>query len=82
MTKSLNTPEFGRILTDARKAQGFKSQDHLDAFYRSFDHQQSCTVCSTIAGYMELSDGLQPYLGQCDEGAQLFRESTAKAEGK
>lgn len=33
----------GRVFDAARKAQGFKSQEHLDAFYAYHDHsKQEC----------------------------------------
>ncbi len=68
----------GRLFDAARHAQGFRSQAHLDAFFRSYDHGKACPVCSTVAGYVELSDGPQPYLGQCDEGRRLFAASVSE----
>lgn len=65
-----------RIFTEQRKKQGFASQDHLDAFYRWFDHHQSCPICNRIAGYAELpSDkSLQPYGGNCEISRKLDAE--------
>ena len=62
---------FGRLLTIERKSQGFKSQDHLDAFYAAFDHTSTCPVCSRVSGYVPYDDGLQPVMGRCDTGRQL-----------
>lgn len=65
-----------RIFTERRKQQGFVSQEHLDAFYRYFDHRQDCPICNRIAGYAELpSDGsLQPYCGNCEISRKLDKE--------
>lgn len=54
-----------------RKAQGFESQEHLDAFFKRYDHQSACTKCSSVGGYFPLDDGMQPYLDRCEEGARL-----------
>jgi hypothetical protein len=63
---------FTRTFDAARKAQGFRSQAHLDAFYAYFDHTVSCCkACSALDGYAELDDGLQPTMGQCDEARRL-----------
>jgi hypothetical protein len=63
-----------RSLTEARKAQGFKSQAQLDAFFRMYDHTSTCSVCSSTAGYTDIGDGMQPYCGRCDTGKALEKE--------
>ncbi len=35
----------GRVFDADRKAQGFKSQEHLDDFYALLDHRQECDEC-------------------------------------
>jgi len=65
---------FGRIFNEERKAQGFESQAQLDAFYRERDHAATCSICGNVGGYVELSDGMQPVMGQCDIGKQLYRD--------
>lgn len=60
-----------RIFDDGRKAQGFRDQAHLDAFFRHLDHQRACPVCSSIGGYVPFDDGMQPVGGLCDEGRAL-----------
>ncbi len=67
--------EYSRHFNQGRKEQGFRSQAHLDAFFASFDHAAGCPVCSKVAGHVELSDGLQPYMGQCDDGRELYKRS-------
>lgn len=65
-----------RKFTPARRAQGFRSQAHLDAFYAHFDHIATCTECGPGAP-VELDDGLQPTLRECAEGLRLLAASFA-----
>ena len=67
--------KFTRVFDENRKAQGFRSQQHLDAFYASHDHVTDCPVCSRIGGYVSYDDGMQPYMGQCEKGLELYRLS-------
>lgn len=67
----------GRIFDAARKAQGFLSQAHLDAFYAYFDHVQNCADCKARDGYVLLDDGYQPTTGMCDEAHRLDALVTA-----
>ena len=60
-----------RAFDAARRKQGFRSQAHLDAFFRAHDHARGCSECSRVGGYFELDDGMQPYMGRCDEGRRL-----------
>ena len=64
--------EYGRILDAGRKAQGFKSQDQLDAFYRHYDHVHSCAECCRPGPSAWIDDGMQPTMNECDEGKRLF----------
>lgn len=63
--------EYGRDFNEARRKQGFKSQEHLDAFYAAYDHQRGCPVCSTVSGSVWVVDGWQPTLGRCEEARRL-----------
>jgi hypothetical protein len=64
-----------REFTQSRKAQGFTSQAHLDAFYAHYDHAQACPVCSRVGGYVPIDDGMQPYRDSCETGKALDRLS-------
>jgi len=62
--------QFNRIFNEARAAQGFRSQEHLDAFYASFDHKRSgCPDCKP--GRAWLLNHWQPCIDLCDEGRRL-----------
>jgi hypothetical protein len=71
----MESTNYGRVLNAARRAQGFVSQAHLDAFYRAYDHRRACAVCSRIAGVAPVFDGMQPYTEICAEGLALERAS-------
>jgi hypothetical protein len=60
-----------RTFDTARKAQGFSSQAHLDAFFALFDHTAGCKACASRDGYIHLDDGMQPTSGRCDEARRL-----------
>lgn len=76
MTVSLVKRAKGeRMLTAARRAQGFKSQDHLDAFYRARDHYVACRVCGTPGPAVPVDDGMQPTELICPQGRALEEES-------
>lgn len=62
---------FGRIFDDARKAQGFLSQAHLDAFFTAYDHMSACADCKSRDGYTLTDDGWQPTSGRCAVGRAL-----------
>lgn len=62
---------FTRIFNEARKAQGFRSQAHLDAFFASYDHTKNCADCKAKDGGVWLDDGWQPTEGRCDEAKRL-----------
>lgn len=68
--------EYGRTFNEARRRQGFRSQEHLDAFYRSWDHQQACAACQRVI-YVPFDDGWQPAHDLCDEGHTLQEQSFA-----
>lgn len=65
---------FGRILTAERRAQGFRDQAHLDAFYRHIDHVAVCPDCGQPGPAVPLDDGMQPTTTECPEGQRLFKE--------
>lgn len=71
------TAEAGeRQLTAARKAQGFVSQDHLDAFYRAYDHVQECGECGQPgpAAWLEGDASWQPTETRCAVARRLDLE--------
>lgn len=71
----MSADDFGRSFNRARAQQGFKSQEHLDAFYRAYDHTTTCPVCTTVSGSVWTGDGYQPVAARCDEGKRLETES-------
>lgn len=64
---------FDRTFNDARKAQGFKSQAHLDAFYAAYDHNRTCADCRKLDSHVLLDDGWQPTMGSCPTHQELDR---------
>jgi len=62
-----------RMFTQARQKQGFRSQAHLDAFFRSYDHERSCAECGKPgpAVWLEGSASWQPTMAQCQTGKDL-----------
>jgi len=71
--------EFGRQFNEARKQQGFRSQAHLDAFYRHFDHTETCQECQKPGSGVLLDDGFQPTMNRCETARQLDRATQAVA---
>ena len=69
--------DYGRVFDAARREQGFRDQGHLDAFYRSYDHQKGCGVCSSPGPsyWSEADASWQPTRGECAEGRRLFLAS-------
>lgn len=65
----------GRVLCDARRAQGFKSQAHLDAWYVHYDHFNNCPGCNKPGPSVLTDDGWQGTVTECEEGLRLFRAS-------
>jgi len=64
---------FNRKFNEARKQQGFKSQAHLNSFYRYFDHTKACPDCQTYE-QVWLNDGPQPVRIDCPAALKLFRD--------
>ena len=65
---------YNRTFDAARKAQGFESQAHLDAFFAHYDHMKGCADCKALDGDMFLSDNSrQPFLGECPAAKNLSR---------
>jgi len=65
-------PKQERRFTPERAAQGFRSQAELDAFYRYYDHTQTCVACQQPGPPAWVDDGWQPTRTQCPEGLRLF----------
>jgi len=72
--------EYNRTFDAARKAQGFKSQAHLDAFMRYFDHTQDCPECQKPGRGILLDDGFQPTMNRCAVALDLQRISDALSD--
>ena len=68
---------MNRTFDAARKAQGFKSQEHLDAFFASFDHSQACADCNKAGESVFIDDGFQPTKQNCPEAGRLLAASWA-----
>ena len=66
-----------RILDAGRIAQGFKSQAQLDAAWKYWDHTKACSECGKPGPGVELSDGIQPTVTECDIARELFRQQYA-----
>lgn len=64
---------YTRKFNEGRRVQGFRSQAHLDAFYRHYDHVKGCTDCTERNSYVDLSDGVQPTQGECPHAQALYR---------
>lgn len=71
---------YNRSFDAARKAQGFRSQDHLDAFFAYFDHTENCSDCKALDGHVLLDDGYQPTMGRCTVAIAL--DTKISTEGK
>lgn len=69
--------EFGRVFNAARREQGFRNQEHLDAFYRYMDHVESCAECQKPGHsvWLEGDASWQPTVNRCPEGLRLERMS-------
>lgn len=63
-----------------RRAQGFRSQAHLDAFYAHTDHVRDCAECGTPGptAWLEGDASWQPTTRECQTGQALFRASWAE----
>ncbi len=68
-----------RAFTPARKAQGFRSQAHLDAHFAYSDHISGCHECQQpgLAMWLEGSASWQPTQRQCGAGRRLYLASLA-----
>jgi len=75
---------FGRTFNAARRDQGFKSQQHLDAFFAAYDHSHSCPECLKPGTPVAIDDGMQPTMNRCSEGMRLDRASFSEnfSEGR
>jgi hypothetical protein len=70
-----NTPS--RVWDAGRKAQGFKSQEHLDAFYVYYDHFTSCDGCNQPGPSVLTDDGWQGTVTECPDAIPLRDASWA-----
>ncbi len=61
-----------RNFDSVRKAQGFTSQEQLDAFFAYADHGKACADCQALNSFVELSEGIQPTQGQCAVAKALY----------
>lgn len=66
-----------RAFDAGRKAQGFRSQAHLDAHYAHVDHERACAECGQPgpAVWLEGDASWQPASAQCATGRALFLAS-------
>ena len=70
---------YGRAFDGDRKAQGFRSQEHLDAFYAARDHVRDCAECGMPgpAAWLEGDASWQPTETLCATGYELDAASLA-----
>jgi hypothetical protein len=70
---------FGRVLNEARREQGFRSQEHLDAFYAYVDHSDGCGECGGEGKscWNEADASWQPTVALCPRGRQLLDASSS-----
>jgi len=70
----------GRIFDAQRAAQGFRSQEHLDAFYTAYDHVKACARCGQPGQsvWLEHDASWQPTETRCAEGKQLDQASDSR----
>ena len=71
----MNHYSSSRTFDEGRKRQGFRNQQHLDAFYRYFDHTQACAECQKPGPAAWLSDGPQPTRNECETAKELYKLS-------
>jgi hypothetical protein len=76
------TKAFGRDFNQARQQQGFRSQAHLDAFYRHYDHTCQCAECQQPGPSVAIDDGFQPTQNRCDVARTLETEMWAISDGR
>jgi hypothetical protein len=61
-----------RQFTPMRRAQGFRDQAHLDAWYLAYDHAKACPECGLPGPAGETTDGgWQPSETRCAEWHRL-----------
>jgi hypothetical protein len=67
-----------RTFTAARRAQGFRSAEHLAAFFAHFDHVRSCPDCGGVGPALLLDDGAQSTVRECPIGVRLYVASQSE----
>lgn len=78
MSVSLVKRGAGRLFTQSRRDQGFKSQAHLDAFFAHYDHTKACGECGPGRA-VPLDDGMQPTFRECDAALSLYLDVLAES---
>jgi hypothetical protein len=62
-----------REFNETRRAQGFRDQDHLDRWFRAYDHVQACGDCGQPGpAYATTDGGWQPTETRCAEAVRLL----------
>jgi len=64
-------PDAHRRWTRARREQGFRSSEHLQAFNDYYDHTQACAECGTPGKSVLTDEGWQETAVVCPEGRRL-----------
>lgn len=64
-------PTGEREFTPARAAQGFRDQEHLDAWFVARDHVKACPECDLPGLGYDAPDGWQPTVTRCPEAIRL-----------
>lgn len=72
-----NQNSTSRTFNEQRREQGFKSQAHLDAFFRYYDHTQACAECQKASKPVWVDDCFQPTQNRCAEALTLQAASDA-----
>lgn len=64
-----------RCFDAQRQADGFRSQAHLDAFYRYYDHATACSECGQPGEptWLNSAASWQPTVTHCPTGHRLQR---------
>jgi hypothetical protein len=65
-------PDPGRLISDARRQQGFRDQAHLDRWFAYSDHTKECPDCGLPGDGYDGPDGWQPTVTQCADAARLL----------
>ena len=69
-----------RNFDKARRQQGFRSQEHLNAFFEYYDHTCACPECQKPGQPVLVDDGYQPAMNRCDKARSLEAKCWAIAD--